>query len=240
MYKRPLVILSILIIVSALLSSAASSVDISDPKYTNDLISSVDTPNIEPGEKGSITIILKNPYPEETVLENITFTVEIYNCIYMNKQKNISEVSHPPSLGDSGIDMSRDIERLESGETRKMKYDVHSFEETEEGVYSLRFKIIFWHEGKKELMKSKGYFSTSELKRTMDSGGENSSSEGGIGTSMLNVSGILPESSFTVREEIPRWPQYVLGFVTVLTGVLAVMFYMQEQYGSFPWLEDTF
>jgi len=56
----------------------------------------------------------------------------------------------------------------------------------------------------------------------------------------MNSNSVLPESTFEVRDPLPRWPQYALGIITTVSGVLAVMFYMQEKYNSFPKLEKTF
>ncbi len=242
MNKRGIVLLTVLIMTLTLFFSPVSSAqdDISSPEYTNELIGEVNTPKIEPGNSGDIILRLKNPYEPDITIKNVTFEMEIYNCIYLDKNKSISDVRNPPTFSNGDIKQSSSIDKIESGGKKELTYSISSSEQTEEGVYSIRFKLTFWQQGNKEVMMSRGYFSTSELEEARGSSGNNSSKLGGYNTSMLEVSGILPETSFTVRKKIPRWPQYALGLITGVSGLLAVMFYMQEKYDSFPWLEDAF
>jgi len=229
------VILVIIIFISlssfSVKSNEGSDYDISDPYFTNQLIDEIDTPRIEPDSEGELTLTLKNPYPEK--MENINFSVNIYWYSYIDVDKSISEVDEPPVF-DSGETYSKEeIESLSEGETHHLEYQIRAFEYTEEGVYSLRLKLEFSMNNETEVMKSRGHFSREEWD---DAKGPSER----INVTKLNVSGILPESTFEVRNPVPRWPQYLLGIITTVSGVLAVMFYMQEKYNSFPKLEKTF
>jgi hypothetical protein len=56
------------------------------------------------------------------------------------------------------------------------------------------------------------------------------------GLGYLDVIGIVPETSFTVREPFPLWPLGVVASLAVFTGILGIMLWMNEAHGSFPWL----
>jgi len=236
MYKKHLVVISVLIIFISLFSFSVKSYDvsdydISDPYFTNQLIDKIDTPRIELDNDAELTLTFKNPYPEE--MENLTFKVSIYWYSYLDVDKNISEVDEPPVFDNGETYSILDIDDLSTNDSKDLKYIIHTFEDTEEGVYSLRFKLEFSMNNETEVMKSRGHFSSEEWDEAKSPGER-------INLTKLNVSGILPESTFEVKNPIPRWPHYLLGIITTVSGVLAVMFYMQEKYSSFPKLEKTF
>jgi len=227
MYERHLVVISVIIILISFFSFPAKSIDISDPYFTNQLIDEIDTPSIEPGKDGELTITLKNPYQEE--MENINFNVSIYWLSYIDIDKNISEVDEPPVFDNREIYSALKMDELLTNESEEHRYLIQTSEYTEEGVYSIRFRLEFSIDGERHIMKSRGHFSNEEWEDARVSE-----------FTELNVSGIIPESSFEVRDPVPRWPQYLLGIITTVSGILAVMFYMQEKYNSFPKLEKTF
>ncbi|MEF8831949.1 MAG: hypothetical protein V5A66_00345 [Candidatus Thermoplasmatota archaeon] len=206
MYEKHLVMISVFIIIISLFSFSVKSYDVSDPSYTNEIIDKIDTPSIEPGDDGDMTIILKNPY-DNSSMEDINFTVSIYWYSYLDVDKNISEVDEPPVFDNGETYSALEIENLSSNESEDLEYVIHISEETEEGIYSIRFRLEFSMDGENETLKSRED---------------------------------LPESTLEVRDPVPRWPQYALGIITIISGVLAVMFYMQEKYGSFPQLEKAF
>jgi hypothetical protein len=51
------------------------------------------------------------------------------------------------------------------------------------------------------------------------------------------VDGIIPDSSFALKEPIPMWPFYLLIALMVLSAFLALMFYLEENPGKWPWME---
>lgn len=231
MHHRYIAIVTVFILIVPFSSTSSGSFDISDPEYTNQIIEEINTPSIEPGEDGIINLIIKNPDTEDenSVMQNTTFEVEIYYYDYLDVEKNISELDEPPVFDTGEVALKEEIGNLSTKETHDLEYLIHTSEDTEEGVYSIRFRLEFSIDDERHIMKSKGHFSNEEWEDARVSD-----------FTELNVSGILPESTFEVRTPIPRWPQYALGLITIVAGVLAVMFYMQEKYGSFPKLEKTF
>ncbi len=213
---------------------------ISDPGRVNSIITELDTPKIKPRESGDLYFKLSNPYEE--VMEDVELNVSIYKFAYLGVEKNISEIEEPPVFTEtSDVEYEMSLNSLESEE--KIELEIRSQEGTEEGVYLLRFWLEFVYQEEEFVMKSRGYFSSDEFEEARISDDETYSDEdhtGGFDLDQLNVSGILPDSSFSVKSSLPRWPQYALGVISVLFAVLAVMFYFQEKYDMFPRLEKTF
>lgn len=215
---------------------------ISDPGRVNSIITELDTPKIEPGESEELTFNFYNPYEE--AIEDVMLNVSIYRYAYLGVEKNISQIEEPPVFGvTSEIEREVSLNSLESENEEDIELEINSKEGTEEGVYLLRFWLEFVYQEEEFVMKSRGYFSSEEFEEAGAS--ENATADGenytgGLDLDHLNVSGVFPDSSFSVKEPLPRWPQYALGVVSVLFGVLAVMFYFQEKYDMFPRLEKTF
>jgi hypothetical protein len=88
-------------------------------------------------------------------------------------------------------------------------------------------------------MKSKGYFTDQEWDEATASATE--TDPGRVNIESLGVDGIIPDSSFRVAHEIPLWPLYVcLIPLIVILLVFAFLFYCQEEYNMFPWLDQGF
>ncbi len=224
------------ILLSAGVSPAHSST-LSDPEKVNDIIPEIHTPRIDPGSSGEVQITLNNPYNE--TIENVSLTIDVYGYEYLDKEKDISEVDEPPVFEESektNITISENS--IESGSAQTLQPEVRSKDGTEEGVYLLRFELEFDYLKNNVTMKSRGCFAEEEWEETKVEDDEEH--PGGFNLTKLGVDGILSDSSFSVKSTLPRWPQYALGAVVGISGVLAVMFYMQEKYGSFPRLEKTF
>ncbi|GEM_PF-960118 len=212
---------------------------ISHPSRVNSIIDELDTPKISPGESCEITFNLYNPYNES--MEDVRLNVSIYKYVYLGVEKNISVIEKTPVFSaNRDVEQSVEFPTLESHEKEYIELELSSREDTEEGVYLLRFWLEFGYEGENHVMRSMGYFSEEELVEAGASDNETYQDTGGLDLEQLGVSGILPDSSFSVKSSLPRWPRYVLGVFSVFFGVLAVMFYFQEKYDKFPWLEKTF
>jgi len=226
------VIAAVILMIVSFCSVPVRSDEISDPRYTNEMITEINTPNIEPGNDDKIVITLQNPYMdfEDGEMKNTTLMIEIFYHSDLGVENDISEIESPPVFSNEELSSMEEIDELSPGETEDLEYLITTAEDTEEGVYSLRLKLTFSMDDEREVMKSRGFFTTEEWRE----------SDQGDDLEYLNVSGLLLDSSFEVRDPVPRWPQYALGIVAGFSGILAVMFYMQEKYGSFPRLEKTF
>lgn len=215
----------------------AYSPSVSDPEKVNEIIPEIDTPQIDPGSSEKIQIILNNPYNH--TMENISLTFDIYKFNHLDEEKDISKIAEPPVFEKSGEkNITVQPNSIENDSVQKLQYDIGSKDGTEEGVYLLRSKLEFIYLKEEIVMKSRGYFTSEEWEGAKVE--DDKEYRGGFNLTELGVNGILPDSSFSVKRSLSRWPQYALGAAIGLSSVLAVMFYMQEKYGSFPRLEKTF
>ena len=144
---------------------------------------------------------------------------------------------------------------LAAGEAVRFSTDIHSTEErswlrctllssrcetgTAEGTYFVRFTLEFDHNGTTRSMLSRGYWSMADWEAaTTDVPG---GAPGNINLTALGVDGVIPDSSFGVKEPIPKWPLYVMIGLTVMFAGLAVVFYLEEE-GAYPglnkWLQQ--
>ncbi len=228
--------------------SVPGQTELSEPRKVRDLVGheTLDISQISPGNDRRFSVEMRNPYQAE--MENITFTVEVYRFSDLDRTVNISELRDKPVLTSQEDEKENDknravrnLEELEPNQTEGLRYSIKTSEETPRGTYSLRFKIVFdYGSGNRTVMKSRGYFSDSEFEDSLERSGPGDEEYfvGNVNITYLGVDGILPETTFMVREQTPRWPQYLLGFFTVLFGGLAVIFYLHEEHGYFPGLED--
>ncbi len=244
MDSRSLVLFSIVMLLfpTIFLGAASAQVtEVSDPGLANKILSDFSTPIIRPGNEGNLEFNLTNPYGFE--IENVILTTEIYGYADLDEERDISEIDDPPVFritDDTRRSLGRDV--ISSERELPQRFTIRTTDDTEEGVYFVRFKLEFRYseEGNESLMKSKGYFTDSEWENATKRPGRTDEPyyAGSINITQLGVNGIIPDSSFTVKTPIPRWPQYLLGGLAAFFGIFAVMLYMQEEYNSFPWLED--
>lgn len=165
MDQRYVVMVSLILLILSFSVVPARAYDISDPGFTNEIIKEIDTPQIKPGDDGSIAITLKNPYPDE--MKNITFTAEIYHYSSLDVEKNISYVDEPPVFDNNEINSVKEISDLSTNATEELEYQIDTTEKTEEGVYSLRFGLEFWMDGEKENVSRFLLESTFEVKEPL-------------------------------------------------------------------------
>ena len=128
---------------------------------------------------------------------------------------------------------------LQSFEKRNIELSIETDDETDMGVYSVRFKLEFNYDGEEKVMKSKGYFGEDEWEYATreETASDNQYYQGNVNITYLDVDGILKETTFSVKKQKPYWTQYLLVSLSVFFAVLAVVFYLQEEYQSFPRLK---
>ncbi|MDI6917670.1 MAG: hypothetical protein QMC80_07745 [Thermoplasmatales archaeon] len=183
--------------------------------------SSFHTPTIKPGESGKLTFTVENNY--DAAMENVYLTVEIYKYVTEEESKNINEISSPPVFENNAQKIIRYNECINAGDSLQISLQISASKGTAQGTYLVRMKIEFKLDNIPYMMESIGYFSDEELMNYQ------------LNETHLpsGCSGIIPETSFTVREPIPLWPLYVLIGATVFFGALATVFYMQDT-GKLP------
>ncbi len=235
------IVVMILVFMLTTVSVQAYVTEVSDPGKANKILSDFHTPVIRPSESGRLSFNITNEY--EGDFENVRFTVDIYGYADLDEEKDISEIDSPPVFKGSGTTTrSFDLGMRASGSTIPVELIIQTERKTEKGVYFVRFEIEFDYgpTGNHSVLRSRGHFTDEEWSfatRRPSEGDPNYS--GSINITHLEVNGIIPDTSFSVKTSIPRWPQYLLGGLAAFFGIFAVMLYMQEEYNSFPWLEKT-
>jgi hypothetical protein len=195
------------------------------------------SPVIKPGDSGTFTMSVKNRY--ELPMENITLTIEPYASATFYDYKEIKDVENPPSIGQGGISLVQNLPNMQFNDTVFINFTIKSSTDTTQGTYFVRFQLEFDYNRSSFIMKSRGHFTDEEWDIATRSANE--TNPGRIDIDLLGVHGIIPDSSFKVWEPIPIWPLYVcLIPLIVVLGVLALMFYAQEEYNMFPWLDQGF
>jgi len=210
--------------------------NVSAPNKIPDL-SSFKTPQIVPGSSGSYQFTVRNRY--NGTLENASLTIEIYKWATLEEAKDITGISNPPEIPQGTAQgYTAPFFSLRPNETISIGITISTSKDTPQGTYFVRQMIQFAYNGMHLLMKSRGYF-TNRLWENATTNVNGSQSVGGINLTMLGVDGILPDSSFSVKEPIPLWPLGLLIGLTVFFGVLALVFYMMEEKGH-PLLKKRF
>lgn len=222
--------------------SQAYVTEVSDPGRVNKILEEFQTPVIKPSEEGVLSFNLRNPYDAE--MRDIRLRIDIYGFGDLDEEKDITRIDSPPTFkvtGTTSYSFTTDV--IHSDSSFPVELYITTDRRTEKGVYFVRFELEFVYEnmGESSIMRSRGHFSDEEWSEaTRRPGvGDDPYYSGSINITHLGVNGIIPDTSFSVKTPIPRWPQYMLGGLAAFFGIFAVMLYMQEEYNSFPWLEKV-
>ena len=194
----------------------------------NVTLSNFHTPTINPGESGKLSFTVENNYDAE--MKNVFLTVEIYKYATEETLKNMNEISEPPVFVNGETKTItynyNESESITAGSSTQISLIISTSKQTPQGTYLVRIKIEFNLNNIPYMMESTGYFSDEERMNYQLNEAHLPS----------GCSGIIPGTSFTVREPIPLWPLYVLIGAAVFFGALAVVFYMQDK-GTLPKLK---
>ena len=213
------------------------------------------TPQLEPGQEGEFSLDIHNRYDDS--LENAVIVAEIYHRADIDESESLDEIPSKElpyiretcwSSGQDGNEnciattdsrkATFDIGTIEFNETISLEFEVRSKEDTKEGTYFVRFSMNFDYNSTARVMQSRGYWSMEQWEDATTNVTEGA--PGNINLEVLEVDGIIPDSSFGIKKPIPLWPLYVLITLTILFAGLSVVFYLEEE-GNYPelnkWLQ---
>ena len=256
MKSLPTVLLFFLLITSFTSSGADWDEYVSHPAYIPQL-HEFEIPQIEPGQEGKFDLKVMNRYWEYDgqVMENVTIKAEIYMKVDGEGSKYIEQIREDvrPHISDKCItfegneecenfnskqEVSFEIERLGPNETVHLSFTIDTEKDTSEGTYFVRFAIEFEHNETKRDMLSRGFWTQEEWNHAIIDAEEY---PGNINLTSLGVSGIIPDSSFSVRSPMSQWPLYTIITLTVVFASLSILFYIEER-GEHPklnkWLQQ--
>ncbi len=197
---------------------------------------------VVPGGSAVYGFDLTNRY--NASMENVTVTMEIYMWATQEEALPIGGIDAPPwfeATGGSGRTVS--FPSVAPNGTVSVRETVRAAGGTPEGVYFTRQTVEFDYPNftadifsppstRHFVMKSRGYFSQAEFESI-----NYSDLEGSLGA--LNVSGIVPDSSLSVKSPVPLWPLAIVVGLAAATGGLAYASYLAdmhpEKYPRLKW-----
>lgn len=215
--KRYLIGLIMIIIFMLTLSSAISEESIVSDPAKIPLLDDFKVPTIIPGEKGELSFSLTNRY--DYSITDLKLTAEIYMYKTLEMEKNVSELSETPVIIETNaqkIEFSYSL--MNSNDEIKLSFDIFTSKSTPQGIYFVRMKLEFSYNDTNYTMYSIGSMNKEDW--------EIYALEGRLPS---DCAGIIPETSFTVREPIPLWPLYLLICIAAVFAVLAIIFYFQDK-----------
>ncbi|MGQ0796264.1 MAG: hypothetical protein ACT4OI_00130 [Methanobacteriota archaeon] len=248
-----LCIASLLVLFGAIPAEAQGFGDVG---RVNKLLSVIDTPQLAPGERGSFRFEFNSTYDEPIV--DVTLRAEIY--MYATIEEAIpvdGNWSYPyPQIEESpgarshtwnlGTVPPRTASALNftvatAADSRDMPHgSVFS-----QATYFVRFRVEF--EGNVTgtltpfVMASPGYFTRAQWEAARNLTNTDPCvppwCRGNVNLTILGVDGIVPDSSFGVKEPIPQWPFYALVAGAVGFLVFAFLFWVEENPGAYPRVE---
>ena len=259
--RRVAAIMSFIIVASSLTSpalmTAGADEDPRAPGKVNKLLDFV-TPGtaqegMRPGDSGEFTMTVHNPY--EGNLTNINVTAGIYMYGTIEEKRQVTDSWSTPYIEESGsLNYTSAPFDLNSGQESNITFTIVTSTDTPHGgifsqsTYFMRFLLEFDYTNTSGtvhlVMKSPGYFSEDVWRAALrePTSADEPYYRGGINITYLNetsgpLDGIIPDSSFGLKDPIPMWPFYLLVGVIIVSAILALMFYLEENPGTWPWME---
>ena len=220
--------------------------DITDPEHTNQMLTDISTPVLEPGESGRLTFTITSPSSANVTMENITLEVEIYIYKATDILQETSEIGSPPLFKDTeSLVMMKDLGPLDSGESEMLAFDIQTTKDTpngeyfSQGEYFVKFILHFDVGNASYTLASRGHFSNDEWGALTNSGPDGRQFNQTYLESM-GYDGLITETSFAVLKPVPWWPFLLIVGITAFTGFLAFSSYIVESDTANPKLKKSF
>jgi hypothetical protein len=188
---------------------------------------------IPPGQAGVYGFDLRNRYNASML--NITLTIEIYMWATQEEARPAGEVPNPPRFEASGTRVrTLTFAALAPNSTAGVREPVRAASDTWEGVYFTRHTIEFDYpnftsgpfnlpETRHFVMKSRGHFTQEQFESINYSDLEDS-------LAALNISGVVPDSSLSIKSPVPLWPLALVVAAAAFTGGLAYASYLADMH----------
>jgi len=233
-----------------LLSSVGARADIPDPgapKYVNRLLTDFVTPTVAPGRSLTFSFAVNNTYESANMTE-IAVTASIYMYATKDEAREVNATfPNPPLINGESPGYVHYIASLYSGSRQQISFDIDTTRKTPHGsyfsqsAYFMRFIVEFHFSGNSThvILKSKGWFTDEQWSHIINE----DSATGGFNTTYLHslgVDGIIPDSSFGLKEPIPKWPLALLAAGGAGAGFMALYYLVLDNPGKFPYLEKRF
>jgi len=237
------------------LAPPAGAQDFGEVGKVNRLISVFETPQLAPGESGPFRFELNVTYAEP--IANVTLTAEIYRYATIDESIPVDAAwpyAYPRIRGAGVRNVSWSWASIPADNATPLEFVVETAADSRDmphgsvfsqATYLVRFALAF--EGivagvpTAFEMKSLGHFTQAQWEAARNETNTDPCvapwCRGNVNLTVLGVDGLLPDSSFGVKEPIPQWPFYGLVVGAVFFLGLAFLFWVEENPGTYPRIE---
>lgn len=177
------------------------------PEPGRSFLSNLSAPSVTPGASGSVAFELSDPGNASTMTGAVvTLAVYAFNGFPGDASASLP-VAHAPTLANataSGPVVNVSVGTLSPGGSYRGEVGLATSPDTPIGTFAIRTAVTFDFGGNAYRLESRGWFSASVWQNATST--PNGSAT--VNLSLLNVSGIVPETAVLVRTS--SWP-IVLG-----------------------------
>jgi hypothetical protein len=251
--------LCLLLVVPFFIPGSAAE-DFSAIAKVNKLINIRETPQLAPGESGRFTFYLNSTYTED--VQNVRLNASIYRYATIDESSAVDGkwAYSYPQIAESSPPGGREwiwtAPTLAAGRPNLLNFTVVTAADSRDmphgsvfsqSSYFVRFWLEFTNNGTRYRMVSPGFFTQAQWTAAVvpaadpcnlpNCRGHLNVTKLAVFLGVNRIDGIIPDSAFGVKEPIPRWPFYGLIALVAVFLMLAFLFWVEENPGTFPRVE---
>lgn len=237
--------------------SARAAEDFGAIGVVNQLFHVTATPQLAPGQSGDFDFQFNSTYPAGMTMYNVSLNVSIYEYATVDTSVPVDaswSYPYPIIAQTGGRDWWWNASSVAPGSSTNLSFTIETSSDANQMPYGsvfspatyflrtwLEFDGIVNGNARHFRMASLGYFSKATWalaqNATYTTPCNPPSCRGDVNLTLLGVDGVLPDSSFGVQEPIPRWPFYLLIGLAGFFTVLAFLYWVEENPGTYPRVE---
>lgn len=231
-------LLALLVVVASLTALPAARAGTNPPlpvAVGSRFLGNLSAPNLDAGASGSVSFTLSNPLL--AAISSVSLSLEVYafNAFPGNANSTLAGAS-PPVLtvrAASGPWANYSVASLGSGAQVSLSANVETSSATAVGAFAVRSALSFHaSNGTIYRLASRGWFTSSQWAQATELP-NGSAVLDNQSLAILNISGILPETSIQVTSSALGVALYVvLGIVFVLVGLGAYFYFARTRQSS--------
>jgi hypothetical protein len=233
-------------------SPTVRAIDFGAIGNVNKLIDVLSTPQLAPGESGPFTFQFNVTYAQP--IFNVRLNASIYEYATIDGTIPVDITWHypyPVLNPGGGREVNWSWPQVGASSVANLSFTVVTVADSNlmphgsvfnQAAYFVRFWLEFDGNVSGTMthfrFASRGFFSNALWNEATSANATTPcnppSCRGNLNLTKLNVNGILPDSSFSVQDPIPRWPFYLLIGVAVFFVGLAFLFWVEENPEAYP------
>jgi len=229
-WKLPLFSSSMILLL--IVSTVPAEGQWSEPELVNGLVTHVDPPVFEPGNPATLSFLLTNPF--HYTIFDIEVILQPYLLVYEDGKTDWSGLVDPPTLFNATAGSSTiRITSLTPHGNITLGWSIITTPSTTRGsmfaqsVYLVKLALSFDVAGQRIFYASRGYFTEDQWNTLTETADQDPTGFNMTYLKDLGYSGIIPDISFIVRDEIPIWPAFAVVGVACFTGTIALYHHLK-------------